>query len=210
MRIEPGSGTPLAAVNVAIAAALLVVPWTGTLIGDPARGVRGSGAAAEALTHGWVFAAQTAAVGTILAALTGLECLGILFVAARRGWRPTRAGAWQICCHATAGWILCGLLPLLALAGMFSAVVLFRAAPGGVLDLRPVVRTPLEWGVIVSGGSLMAGYLGGFLAFQGLVAVGVRRCRYANAPGEGAETPGREAGLPEGGAGSLREPVSAA
>ena len=98
LRIGGATSTSLAALNCLVAGAILVAPWLGTPVGDPARAARGGSDLVVAFTYLWVFAAQTSAAGAVLLGLTWCEYAGIRFIAARRGWRLTKAGAWQVCC----------------------------------------------------------------------------------------------------------------
>jgi hypothetical protein len=179
IQISRRGGSRLLTINLFITAALIVAPWTGTLIGDPARAARGGGPVREAITHGWVFVVQVAAVAAFLWVLTRIEAAGVRFFAARRSWRLTKVAAWQVCCHASIGWVFCGLIPLLVLAILYSMVVLFGVAPKGTLDLAPVFPTKIDIAGLVTGGGVLAGFSAGLVIFEALVYVGVRRCRFA-------------------------------
>lgn len=177
--------------NVLLAAFLLVDPWTGVLVGDPARIARNTNRLSESVTYAWVLAAQVGIAALILLALTWIEALGMRLVGARRGWRITPDIASQVCAHASVGWIFAGLLPLLCLAAGTAALRLFPEGGARVMNSRLDIGGFAPWlGKRVSLGDLFAfaglvgGFLGGLLIFEMLVYVGVRRCRFANAPNE--------------------------
>ncbi len=195
LRIEMRGVRELLMANLVIAGFLITDPWTGVLVGDPARTVRGKGVVIENLVHAISLFGAVLLVAGVLLLLTWIECLGVRFIAARRGWRVTRAAAWQICAHASVGWILCGLIPVLSLAGVFIAARFFGASPGGVIDLTGWLTNPPTGGPnpgprgltvnlyqLVVGGGVLVGYAGGLLVFETLVYLGIRACRYANPP----------------------------
>lgn len=179
MRINSRRATLLAFINMLLAGMITVAPWTGVLIGDPARAAGGTGAWSQWSTVVWVFLLQALAVGAVFFVLTCIEYAGVRFFAARRNWRLTRAAAWQVCCHSSVGWLFCGLLPLLGLAIMFAFVILFGLAPRGTLDLHPIAPFRIGWGDITAGAAIGLGLLAGLLIFETLVYKGVRICRYA-------------------------------
>jgi hypothetical protein len=130
---------------------------------------------------------EGAGVGLVLVLLTWIECAGVRFFAARRGWRLTRAGAWQVCAHASAAWGLCGALAMGVLAAYQGVVRVLHVAPSGFLDLRPVLPR-VEWNSVALGGGTLVGYGLGLLAFEWLVYRGVRACRYAAEAGRDYES----------------------
>lgn len=169
----------LAAINCTLAAAVLVAPWIGTLAGDPARAVRGESVPMQLFTFAWVFLAQVAAVAFILLVLTWCEYLGIRFIAARRKWRLTKAAAWQVCCHATIGWVAAALAPLLALAILYTLRIILNLPMGSVIDLRRYGLGFTSIGGMLAVGLPMAFALLGLFAYELLVHLGVRANKYA-------------------------------
>ncbi len=170
------------AVNTLLAGIVLVAPWTGTLVGDPSRTVRLSGLSSpgqELLTFTLMFPLQALAVMGVLMLLTALEYLGIRFIAERRNWRLTKEAAWQVCCHASVGWIVLSLMPLLALAVMY----ILNIAAGGVfsrvMDLSRVGLGRVSLGTLIGGTLPVVGLILGLVAFEYLVHLGVRTCKYA-------------------------------
>jgi hypothetical protein len=115
--------------------------------------------------------------------LTLIEVTGLRFFGRQRGWRITPQVAWTVCAHASYAWALCGLL--LAL-GYAASQLRLDLNFGRWLDtqltnlLGPATasyfRPFREWL-----GPAIGAYLG-LLAFETLVYLGVRRCRYANPP----------------------------
>ena len=120
--------------------------------------------------------------------LTYIETLGLRFFskAESRRWRVTKEVAWTVCNHASVGWLIGGLLML--------AVLL--TDPAGRLCVW-------EWGnaqarrltgasfndryELLRIGQVLLPPLAGIIAFETLVYIGVRRCRYANTPGSASQ-----------------------
>lgn len=188
--IVPGKGRGLLLLNVVVAAFFLVDPWTGVLVGDPARAARNTDRLSETITYAWVLGIQVGAAALILLVLTWVEGLGLRFFGARRGWRVTRDVASQVCAHASVGWIFAALFPLVALALSTALVRNFPEWGGRFMNQRIDLSAFTPWAKRVSVGELVTllglvgGFLGGLMVFEMLVYVGVRRCRYANAPSE--------------------------
>ncbi len=182
VRIEPRIARGLLAMNTLLAGVILIAPWTGTLLGDPARTVRLSGVSSpvrELLTFTLMFPLQACAVMGVLALLTYLEYLGIRFIARRRAWRLTDAGAWQVCCHASVGWIILSIMPLLALAISYILNIVAAGLLSKVIDLSQFQMGRVSLGTLIAGALPTAGLLIGLFAFEYLVHLGVRSCRYA-------------------------------
>ena len=190
LRIEAQWWRPLLVANVLLAAFLLVEPWTGTFLGDPLRNVRAFENPRVMALYAISLAARTFVVGVILFGLTWIEARGVRFIAAKRGWRIGSAAAWQICAHASIGWVVMAVLPVLTLATLFTASSFFGAAwsswAGRTFNLSPYVNRVVSAGELVSLAITALVYVGGLLVFELLVYVGVRRCRYANGPDAGA------------------------
>lgn len=124
----------------------------------------------------------------LLLLLTLIESVGVRTFGGRRKWRITRRVADAVCGHASAGWILSGV----------------GVAAGWHLAQRVDIDTVGAWvagvagprytpGSDVMGPAILIGIVGaglmiGLLAFEFLVFFGVRRMRFANAPGAGANT----------------------
>lgn len=161
IRIEWRGGLGLLASNLLLAAVLIVAPWSGTLVGDPMRTARQRHL--SPLTGAWVIPLQVAAVALVLAALTGIEWVGIQFFARRRGQRLLPEAAWQVCAHASVGWVMAAAFSLLGLIIGLNLVSKYMAASDWALAAAP------------AGGGLL-----GLLVFEILVYTGVGRCRYAN------------------------------
>jgi hypothetical protein len=181
LRIHPRGVVVLMGANLWLAGACLADPWVGTVIGDPARAARDLTEPRQLALYGLMWLAWGLAAGLLLLGLTAIEYAGVRFFAARRGWRLTRAAAWQVCAHASVGWILCGASAIAILAAIQACVRLFRLPLGGVVNLGTVRIDTAD--VLLLGGPLL-GYAIGLLVFETLVYRGVRACRYAaRAPG---------------------------
>ncbi|MCC6230725.1 MAG: hypothetical protein IT432_16055 [Phycisphaerales bacterium] len=165
-------------INLLASGVLLAMPWTGVWLYDPARGSRGVSGVLLQLAS---LVAITIVAALILLFLTWVECLGIRFFAARRSWRLTRAMAWQVCAHASVGWLAAGpcvwgaLLLTSTLAGSTQMIA-------GIVSVRD----------LIGGGLIFTAVLIGMLTFEMLVYLGVRQCRFANPPrlagGPGGDT----------------------
>lgn len=168
--VDPRRGTGLFVINTLIAAIGVLAPWYGTLIGDPVRSARLQHRH-EWSTAAWAVPLQALFVALLFTSLTLVEWLGIQFYARRRGQRLTPAAAWQVCTHASVGWVAMSALmflgilvtPLLAMVGLGS---LFSGSASAFIFAIP----PL------------LGAFAGLMIFESLVYVGVNRCRYANRP----------------------------
>lgn len=181
IRIVPG-GVGLLAINLILAGFVIADPWVGVFVGDPARGPAPAwGDLGHAARHGVVLLAETLAVALVLFGLTYVEYAGIRFISRLRGWRLTKAAAWQVCAHASVGWIASGVFALLILAGLQAAVVFFGVAPHGTVDFNAGVPGVTRIGPLIGIGGPALGYLAGLLVFEFLVHRGVRACKYAAA-----------------------------
>ena len=179
VRVEPRGSTLLAIINCCIAGFLLIDPWVGALVGDPVRAARTDGFTYYALTYIGTLAAETAAVAAILMLLTWVEYQGVRFIAARRKWRLTRAAAWQVCCHASVGWIIAAFAPLLALALLHILRSILHIPMGGTIDMRAWGFGFLYIGTLITPLMLFVFMTGGMLIYELLVHLGVRCCRFA-------------------------------
>lgn len=175
--IRPGSAW-LAALSMLGAGVLVADPWIGVWIRDPARNARPWQSLADFARYAGSFAAGAVGVALVLLMLTLIEYRGIRFFSARRGWRLTRVAAWQICAHASVAWTLCGILPLIVLAIKEALVRVLHYSPHAVIDLGPVFGT-FNVSDLLSGGGVALGYFLGMMAFEMLVYIGVRKCRFA-------------------------------
>lgn len=173
LRIDGRHLSSLLFINLLLAAGLLTAPWVGTFIGDPARHARNSAWVQRDGLFMLSLTAGTLGIGCLLLGLTAIEAMGVRFFGKRRGWRITSHVAWQVCAHASFGWIVAAVLTILCL----------------ILSLNlPSVR--LSWWMTRRSGlgdlSLVAipaaGFLAGMVVFEVLVYRGIQRCRFANPP----------------------------
>ncbi len=167
----------LLAINLLASGVLLALPWTGVWIYDPARGSRGVSGVLLQLAS---LVAITIVAALVLLFLTWVECLGIRFFAARRSWRLTGAMVWQVCAHASVGWLAAGPCVWIALL-LTSTLAGSTQMIAGVVSVRD----------LIGGGLIFTAVLVGMLAFEVLVYLGVRQCRFANPP-RPADGPGRD------------------
>jgi hypothetical protein len=173
MRMDDKGYLGLLGLNLGMAGLMLTVPWVGTLMGDPARNARGASTAIRVFAYARSMLVGTLSVGMLLFLLTFVEVMGIRFFGRRRGWRITRNVAWQICAHASIGWVLAAVLTLLSLVVWLNVSYfglsgwLERAGSTGDYVMAAVPAT---------------GFFAGMFVFELLVYVGMRRCRFANAP----------------------------
>lgn len=174
-----GRGWSLALTNLTLAAFLIVDPFVGTLIGDPFRSARGKAISTQAGTYLVSLVGGVTAVVVILLLLMWLEMLGVRFIARRRGWRLTKAAAWNVCCHASIGWVFSGLLPVLVLATGFALLFNFGIVPQGTIRIPGPNPISINVQDLFSIGGSLLGYFLGMLIFESLVYAGIQSCRYA-------------------------------
>lgn len=178
VRIEVDKSRWLLVVNVAVAGTILASPWTGALVGDPARGLLNSGWLGDVKFALWTLA-QSLVAAVLLGLLTWVEYQGIRFFGRQREWRITKAVAWTVCAHASVGWIVMAVMPMVVLAGFYTAQRFFGVAPNGTIDLGARFGQ-VSLNAAAQGGGLVMALVAGLLVFETLVYVGVRRCRFAN------------------------------
>lgn len=199
VRIEFRGGLSLAIINCLLAAAMLVLPWAGTLIGDPVRSVRLSqtsrglsSPARELLAFSWVVPIQILVVAALLLLGTLFEFIGIRFIAGRRRWKLTRAGAWQVCAHATVGWLGLALAPMFALAAMYVLQFVFPSTLAITVDLRRAGLGMTSVGTLLLWTVPLGLFIAGVFVFELLVHIGVGRCKHAATLGHGGTSPGTQ------------------
>lgn len=189
LRIEPRTGNRLLIVNLLIAGMFVVDPWVSVFNIDPSRANRNGPFLIWAATYGAMWMVEVGLGALLLFALTRLEWYGMRFIAERRGWRLTRDAAWQVCCHASVGWIFVGLVPLLGMAWIYIFANWFGLSAHGMLRLPGILRNPVPWSEVVNFGVIGLGFLAGMLVFETLVYLGVRQCRFGNAVDTPLEQP---------------------
>jgi predicted RNA-binding Zn-ribbon protein involved in translation (DUF1610 family) len=108
--------------------------------------------------------------------LTWIEIAGVRFFHTRRGWRITRRLAWNVCAHATVGWVVSGALIALGWGLIDLDIMLTSSA-------RPVtVRSRVgDWMALPP----VLGFFVGMMIFEYRVYQGVRACRFANSKRSG-------------------------
>lgn len=109
--------------------------------------------------------------------LTGVEQLGLRFWGRRRERRVTKAIAYAVCAHASAGWLLGSMISSIGLALVPFLHHIERAA-STLFGPFAANRTEIALRLIPFLGAII-----GLLAFETLAYLGARRCRFANAEG---------------------------
>jgi hypothetical protein len=119
-------------------------------------------------------ALMQALAGTVIAILgilllTWIEGLGVVVFSRRRGWRVTHDSARAVCAHAACTWWLAGLGAALGVVGSTRLeAALWRWTAGTPFDLILPYLAPI------------AAFTLGMMAFETLVWMGVRECRFIN------------------------------
>jgi hypothetical protein len=168
-------------VNAAVAAALIVAPWTGVLIGDPARAAHGGAYESVVLLVSFVVQAAIGTIGLYLATVASVAA--VMALGRSRGWRLTRRAAWCVACHASAGWILAGVLPLLLMAVWYTLGTLLKIPVPGVIPGR-VRGMQISWQTVLGAGAPVLGFALGTAVFVLRLLAGARACRFAADPRE--------------------------
>jgi hypothetical protein len=171
LRLDWPSGAWLLAIHAVAAATVLAAPWNGVLVGDPVRTARTEGLGQKALAAATSIPIQVGAVAAVLILLTLVEWAGIQFFAQRRGWRLTPLAAWQVCAHASVGWVVMAITSWL---GLIAWLNISYFGLSGLFSGRGGSSDALLLFVPAAGAFL------GLLVFEILVYTGVRRCRFAN------------------------------
>ncbi len=180
VRVERSSAKRLLLVNLTLAGLLAAGPWVGVLIGDPARSASSLGPVLGRVVFALVFLAEVTMVSLVMLTLTWIEQRGIRFFAAKRGWRLTRDASWQVCAHASVGWILASGLALLGMASLYAILLVTHRAPTSTITLKPYVNYTINSSSVIYAIIIGSGFFVGLLVFECLVYLGVRSCRYAN------------------------------
>jgi len=171
----------LLTLNLLVAAALIVAPFTGLFIGDWARSSRGQDPLIENLTYLASFLVQTLIVAAVLFALTLFDVYGITLYARTKGWRLTSRTAWLVCAHASAAWLVAGIVPLLLMANYYVLGTLVKIDFTGEVT-RTSRGVSWTWQAVLGVGLPILGYLAGLFVFELIALKGARVCKYANPP----------------------------
>jgi len=170
-RIDPSSCSRLLYINLMLTAGLVTAGFI-------------------SVANEWLVYAMVLWIGSFtgMLLLTYIETLGLRFFgrADSRKWRITKDVAWTVCDHASVGWLLGGLLML----------TVWLTDPAGHL-------TTWEWGntqcrkllgssfndyfITLRIAQMTLPLLAGMLAFETLVYLGIRQCRYANTPASASQ-----------------------
>jgi hypothetical protein len=170
------------ALNILLASALFAAPFTGVFIDDWARAARGKGAAIESLAYLSAYGVQTLLVASLLLALTIFDVYGITLLGRTKGWRLTSRTAWIVCAHASAGWLVAAILPLLLMANYYVLGTLVKIDFTGPVT-RVQGQPPWTWQTVLGIGFPLLGALCGLIVFELVALKGARTCRFANPPG---------------------------
>lgn len=173
IRISPGGSNRLLFINLYLAGLLAGAPWVGVLWFDPTRG---SAEGPILLLRVPILIIYAAAFAMLFWALTRVECFGIEFISRRRGWRLLPAAARQICAHASYGWILAALLLDVGL-GLSQLLPVAGQQVSGRTATVEVLNAILS---LLPGAPPLLSFFLGLFAFEWLVYLGVRACRWAN------------------------------
>ena len=177
--VQPAHDRTLRTINVLIASAL-AVPAAINLIDPLALWLFVIGG-----PDGWKENALAALISlpvlaVVCLTLTRTEQAGIALFGPRRGWRITKPLARSICAHASVGWIAGSAAASLGFAAGYGLERLAIHTSTGALN-DAFLLAPYAFAAF--------GLVGGMFAFEGLVFLGMLRCKHAN-PGSLAPTDG--------------------
>jgi hypothetical protein len=176
LRITPVLPRTFLLVNLFLASFLLVDPWSGVLVGDPARAAYSLPLPFNYLLRAAVLAAQVA----LVAILPYILCLAAEGFMRLRGVHPTTAR--HICTLASCIFIPAAALPLLGLALSYTlhrfggpSVAAFM---GRTLHLSPT-SPPIAVSTIIAAATISLGFaIGAWITFARF-RTGFITCRYA-------------------------------
>jgi hypothetical protein len=183
VRIGPASARLRAfmLINTTLAAAFLVIPWVGVLIGDPSRNANLRPGVSPHVVRFAVFVLATVGLASVLALLTWIEHIGIRFFARKRKWRLTKNAATQIVMHASVGWLAGAALNIIVMPAVPAIVAGFgrrwAGQPTGRLSNLMFQSITIGWSLVVIG--IFVGFFIAMLWFEILVYFGVRACKFA-------------------------------
>jgi hypothetical protein len=171
VRIESGTSAGLLGANLMIASGFVTVGFFSA-------------------NHQWFTATLGAYVISfgVLLLLTYVETLGLRFFsrAESRRWRVTRQVAWTVCNHASVGWLIGGLLMLgVLLTDPAGRLCASQWANDRCRDLTGASFNDRY--ELLRMAQVMTPPILGVIAFETLVYIGVRRCRYANTPASASQ-----------------------
>ncbi|MFT3686172.1 MAG: Yip1 family protein [Phycisphaerales bacterium] len=173
VRIEPRSSWPFLFTNLMIAATVA------------------AGGYVIATRNLWLDASVAIWIGVFggLLLMTYIETLGLRFYAraASRRWRITPAVAWTVCHHASVGWIVGSAAMALVWATDPAGRLLEAQWFNAWLTRSFSGQTVNDWYLPLRITQMLAPVLIGVLAFETLVYLGTRQCRYANSPASVAQ-----------------------
>ncbi|MDX2147056.1 MAG: hypothetical protein SFZ23_05990 [Planctomycetota bacterium] len=180
LRVEPRSWRWLLATNLLVAGGLILAPWPGVIIWEPVRQMGAIEGPGEVAIAAIVIVGELLLVALLLGLLTWIECAGVRFFARRRGWRLTRDAAWQVCAHASVGWIVAGVAGLMALVASAILTPALADVEVPALGITRNNRSGFSPAIIVGSSLVLLAYFAGMMVFEWLAWVGVRTCRFAN------------------------------
>jgi hypothetical protein len=163
-------------VNLVLAGIFVVAPWAGVFIGDVARDARG-GPWGSLVLLGVGFGEALAVAGLLFVACE-LVAFALRLYSRTRGWNLQRRVAWNIVCHASIGWVLMGLLPLLFLAAWYTVGTLLRVSVNGTVPGR-APGMQVSWDSVIGPGAAVTGLLLGAAIFAHCLLAGARACKFA-------------------------------
>lgn len=179
VRVEWRESQRLLVLNCLVASACVVVPWVLFLAVLKFAWGRGGRMFLEAGLLG--IAVAMPVIALLLLTLSWIETRGIRFFGRRRGWRVSKNVAMTVVAHASYGWVAGALL--LGAQAMVPHWVAFDGQtshwPSWLSAVWPTWLSPLP----------ALAMLAAVLWFEILVAIGVRRMRFANAPAPDGASP---------------------
>lgn len=183
VRMDASSWKLLLAMNLLVAAFLVVDPWVGVFIGDPTRGLHWAPLAVQAAARGLGLIVQTALGAVVLLGVTMVVRAGMRVWGAMGEGGMAAQVSWQVVAHASTAWVMCGIFSLLGMAVRYGLLNFggetWRRFFGRITHAGGMLRSPMSIGELTLIAVILAGYIAGLAILAWRMRVGYAACRFA-------------------------------